>query len=685
MWKKMQHILRDKKIKSSAIFIYVFLATTLSVFAQDLSPVIEVQPGNRVEVGEEVYFSATSTTYPEAHILAKARYEWDFGDGYYHRFDPAVVAITRSGIAVVHYFMKPGDFTVTLKVTIWANWDAVGNPIGEPLSVATTTQRIYVTGEAPMAGFEIQRAPFHNRLAQYLYVQIPEAYRENTTTLKVTLQGAKGYNLVLFSKDILLAEEKVFLDHKPLPEDDYVVVAELLDSIGKRIQGGLWRDKFSKKYSGIPKVGIDENNFFRLNGDLYFPVGPFMTDGPKIENYIVNAGVNMLHTEGYYATHTPTTWSDYLEKAEANALFAIGPGRGDYPIKKEYWSPSAANRWRFNHNPDRMAEYVQLNKNNSSIFSWAWQDEPNLGGRAEKVYPATIAAWAYVAHREDAQHPTYNLLYGYDWSKFFGQLPNTYDYFASPSHFGGKKWIQDAIPFDIYPLQFRFHPTMNFVDMGPYAAYLDALKRLQNNNKDLVPVIPTLLPCNGQPNDNTPVVTEEQVYLEAWMNVINGAKGILWFPFFDQTTIRWPAMKKFADQMKVLTPIVLQAKPDRDVADDANNALNRVDTMIREYEGAIYIFAARITEPEPIEGVLYQGLEPKSITVALTVSGLAGNAVVDVLDEGRQIPISDGRFIDTFAKNAVHIYKVSDGNIKPNTEGQPPKNLRIDEQAGSMR
>ena len=73
-----------------------------------------------VEVGEEVFFSATGTTYPDTAILSKARYEWDFGDGYYLRFDPAVKTTTRSGIAATHYFMKPGDFTVKLTVTVWA-------------------------------------------------------------------------------------------------------------------------------------------------------------------------------------------------------------------------------------------------------------------------------------------------------------------------------------------------------------------------------------------------------------------------------------------------------------------------------------------------------------------------------------------------------------------------------------
>ena len=293
------------------------------------------------------------------------------------------------------------------------------------------------------------------------------------------------------------------------------------------------------------------------------------------------------------------------------------------------------------------------------MFAWAWQDEPNMGGRAQKTYTPTLAAWAYVAHREDPHHPSFDLFYGYDWTRYYGTAPNQYDYLASAPLFGGKKWVQAAIPFDNYPIPFRLHPSMNFTDMGPYAAYLDALDRIHSSNKYLVPVLPAILPCRGQATDTKPPITEEQTYLEAWMNVIHGAKGIIWFPYFDQSVMRWNAMKKFSNQMKTLAPVVLGPEPYRTVTDNANAALNRVDTLIREKDGSIYIFTARVTEPDPIPEAKYQGVEPQSITVNLTVSGLAGNAMAQVVGEGRAILVRDGKFTDIFAKNAVHIYKIT--------------------------
>jgi hypothetical protein len=282
-----------------------------------------------------------------------------------------------------------------------------------------------------------------------------------------------------------------------------------------------------------------------------------------------------------------------------------------------------------------------------------------MGGWPQKVYAPVLAAWGYVCHREDPHHPAFNLFYGYGYTKYYGTAPDIlYDYPASAPFFGGKKWVQDAIAFDIYPINARLHPSLNFNDMGPYSAYLDALDRIQVNNKNLVPCIPTLQPCEETVGDNTPPITTEQVYLEAWMNVIHGARGIIWFPYFDYSSIRWTVMKKFADQMKVLTPVVLGPETARTLTDDANVPLKRVDAMIRENDSTIYVFAARITEPDPISGASYQGIEPGSITVNFIVSGLSGPAVAEVVDESRTVSITNGQFTDTFDKNAVHIYRI---------------------------
>jgi hypothetical protein len=41
------------------------------------------------------------------------------------------------------------------------------------------------------------------------------------------------------------------------------------------------------------------------------------------------------------------------------------------------------------------------------------------------------------------------------------------------------------------------------------------------------------------------------------------------------------------------------------------------------------------------------------------VAGLRGDAQAEVPDEGRTIPIRDGRFADDFAPLAVHLYRIA--------------------------
>jgi len=295
----------------------------------------------------------------------------------------------------------------------------------------------------------------------------------------------------------------VFLDHKTLTQDDYVVIAELMDAERGRIPGGIWRDKFSKRYSGIPKVGIDENNAFRLNGKLFFPIGPFMTDLERIDDFINKAHINMLRTEGWYETHTPTTWNNYLDNAAKKNLVVIGPERGDY------YGPAG---FPFNSNVDRMTEYIQMSKDKPAMFAWIWKNETNLGGRHQQIYLPTLAAWAYVVHREDPQHPASNSFYGNDWTKHYGTGPTINDYIRSAPLFGGKKWLQDFLEFDIYTIAQRLHPSLNFPDMGPYAAYFDAMDRMRSNNKDLVPIEPSIAAGNLNRGETVLIHSSEQVY-----------------------------------------------------------------------------------------------------------------------------------------------------------------------------
>jgi hypothetical protein len=246
----------------------------------------------------------------------------------------------------------------------------------------------------------------------------------------------------------------------------------------------------------------------------------------------------------------------------------------------------------------------------------------NLGGHREKVYLPTVAAWKYIAHEQDANHLSYNIYNGIDWSIGYGTSYQLFDYLGSAMFFGGKKWQQDIVSWDTYPITQQLHNKMNlnqttYPKWGPYGIWLDMIDRSIANNKNITPFIAILQPCAGL----TPmVVSEAQTYMEAWLAVIHGAKGITWFNYFYMnTTGTWTSMLKFARQIEsapgTLTDLgkaILAAPPARTVTDTANplnshNAaydVNRVDTMIRQDSNYIYVITARVTEPVPANSYL---------------------------------------------------------------------------------
>ena len=295
-----------------------------------------------------------------------------------------------------------------------------------------------------------------------------------------------------------------------------------------------------------------------------------------------------------------------------------------------------------------------------AMFAWTWKDEPNLGGGAQKVYTATMAAWYYLSKSLDPAHFVFHWFYGSDWLAHYGTEATLHDWAESKDQMGGKAFVQDAIGFDIYPIYSRGSVSLNKAAAGPYSLYYDAVDRILGHNKYLVPFLPAINPSNrnaGLPDYQTH--TEAQVYNEAWMNIIHGAKGLIWFAKFDNSSIRWPAMTKFYSEMSSLKDLVLGSPGSITVTDNSNEALNRVDHIIRTVDGTTLIVAARMTEPPPDEeaGLLYTGVEPTSITTTFTLSDGSINGDVEVYGEGRTVTATNGVFTDTFSKDDVNLYR----------------------------
>lgn len=851
-------ILATCLIPLTLIIAGLWLAETRATDAQAASalvPNIRARPSSTIHVGQEVLFDALGTVYTDTKMLLQGRYEWDFGDDYVARFGDPYYYSGDGGIAISHFYMRPGVYTVTLTVSVWSRFDSEDNPVGEPTAVATTTTLITVTGQPPklppwpddgtlldmrldgnltdsspsglaatwqggsggfvpgiagqaadltggaaisvtdpgvfsglnqitlsfwakkaltstygylldkpgqfsvrissprtlsvnlitsrgtaratsyfayevdnthwhhyaftydgtavrtfidgkelvtlpysgtvanstsslligrsasdpqvfngyvdevriydhalssddlFTGFDLWHAPFHARIAQYIHAKIPSAvYGNPTHRLWVGIAGSTGYSATLFEKTGLTAEEVFLLRNADLPAGSYTLTAQLRDA-GNTVLDQV-TEYFDKPYNGAPRVGIDENNAFRVNDQPFFPVTPWLLSTGNMALWKANGYINALYAEGYYPTHTIATWTDYLTHAATYQLYAFGPERWfdlGLPLQME---PAHLRHFARNANIEVLTAYVTATRDLPALAAWMWLDEPDLGGRSQRVPPAVLRAWTSASHLSDPQHPVVTNLSGGNYLPYYGPYGTDYDFMNNAFIFGGKRqFTVDAMGFDIYPLEYRLGVNLNNADRGPIDLYAEALDRFVERNYGLIPMFSFIEVCDIRAYRNTPGPTEEQVLMEAWLNVVHGIKGINWFHYFETNTIQYNAMARFTDQVTRLAPVILGPEPDIHISDNANAPANRVDTMVRYHDGYIYVFAVRLTEPDPISGSLYTVVEPATINVNFWLdTAVSGQA--EVVDEARSVTVVGGAFSDTFARNAVHIYKI---------------------------
>lgn len=590
-----------------------------------------------VEIGQMVMFDGSSSFNDDSY--KKAIFNWDFGDGTAFKMDYPWEKAWHAGMNCVHYFMKPGTFKVMLAVT------------DETKTIDTTFHVVTVIGEKPLEGFEIYHAPFHARISQYLYVQIPENNASNQLIVKVTgINQSSGFELELLKKSNLSKEERVLLVNSDLPKGEYVITAELKNSANQRVS--IVKEWLSKPYTGIPKVGINKDNAICINGKPFFPVTPWMLNKELVKSWVDSNYINCLFTEGWYETHTTNTLQDYLDVAKANNVYVIGPGGR--------WEGQSPGYYERNTKVQNLLPYLESCRDHLALLGWMWKDEPNLGGRDQVVPAPAMSAWTEFCHANDPHHPVITNLYGYDYLSYYGDTPQTYfDYLYSEERFGGKKHFAfDVCGFDIYPIDEAVHASLN----GRYvfSEYLDAFDQMNKNNYKLIPMM-AFVEIQDVEEKETPPPTYEQVFLMAWMNVIHGAKGINWFHYFgERPEENLRAMTDFGNDIDKYGKIILSAEPEfRKVATNANVTGNRVDAMLRYQtngtDTTFYIFAARITEPH--ENAVFTAVnEPNSINVTFTVNGLKNQTVYS--DNGDEIQLTNNSFSDTFKKYEVKKYRL---------------------------
>jgi len=612
---------------------------------------INISPGTTAEVGEEVYFDAL---YYANNISDTLQFEWDFGDGY-RLFADADGNPFETGLCVVHYFMSPGTYNVKLTGSAF-NMNTT--PPTRVSLIVKDSITITVTGEAPLTGFELWHAPFHARTAQYLYAIVPEGYTPSQVSARVeSLQGGYSQELTGTTVD---NKQRFLLNNASLPAGNYVVIAELNN--GETVVSRI-REKFSKPYDGAPVVGINENNAFIINGStLFFPIGPFMLNGSNC--ILWNRFSNTLHTEGYYETHTPATWADYIDVGNAQNMMTVGPVR---------WEGFKGTPYTRNSSPESLLLYVQQAKNSTGLLGWCWDDEPQLGGRYTRVPAHVIAGWDYRTRTEDPQHPTAQQYYGFDWLPHYNPLTgeHQYSFMRNAYAFGGKKtFLADFFTHDAYLIEYKEHVSFNYANRGLVDLWLEGLDNFRWNMADLVPLGTFIEPQNVtsfQRMSGTSYLTQwdagptpGDIRTQAWGAIVHGMKYIGYFQFFAPTPAdNISALGELKEAVTALTPVILSEPSSNVMNHNCNSRGNRVDIMVRENGADIYVFAVRVSEPESEWNEVN---EPERITFELN-TGINVPAAYNELDKYRWNYIK----LDATEGQTTFNFTVPEGSITPNS------------------
>ncbi|MFA5061062.1 MAG: LamG-like jellyroll fold domain-containing protein [Candidatus Pacearchaeota archaeon] len=518
--------------------------------------------------------------------------------------------------------------------------------------------------------FELYLANPGTRVSQFIYAQIPLIYQDDR--LSVQVENKAGYRETLVDIQNPKSEEKIFLNNTNLPPGNYTIKAQILrgaDIIEET------NEYFEKAYSGVPKVGIDENNAIRIDGQLFFPITPFALSVYSFEEHDTKNLINSLHSEGFYARcdppspagsgecHDLNTWTDYLDRANAYGWYIIGPATFS----------DVGRIYARNLNTNRINYFIEGTKD-KNVLAWHYIDEPDLYHTEPKFLPAqVIRAWTYLSHKIDPNHPTSVNHAGayYKTSKIGGF--KEYLYKTSESYFGKKTQATDIIGLDYYPIDWagpcRLEPPATCRN-GDYYARVENLTEIIDNIKrethNLVPYMvfienlniadDTSRNCELGESIGTKAPTGEQVTMLSWLSVVHGAKGINWFNHFCSPASLdvEQAMSKFVMQISELTPAVLGPDSQTLITDNSNVKGNRVDIMAKDYNGDIYLFAVRLTEVNDWG----EPAETNTITTTFTIQNFAGGNA-QVYDESRSIAVINNQFSDTFRPNEFHIYRIT--------------------------
>jgi hypothetical protein len=338
----------------------------------------------------------------------------------------------------------------------------------------------------------------------------------------------------------------------------------------------------------------------------YFPIGVWLQGPNKIQEY-KNIGINVF--VGFYGDLDQTSLAQF-----ASASMSLIPTQNNIGLR-------SAQR--------------------TAIKGWLLFDEPDnaqpdgKGGYGRPcIPPSTVIGWY---NDQKANDPTRPVLLNFgrgvakvNWAGR-GSCTGDTSYYQKASAGG------DILAFDVYPISGGY-------PLEDIAKGVSNLRTWSNNQKIIWNYVEAAA-ING-----SAIPTGAQVRSEAWMSIVHGSMGIIYFAhefapkFREDGLFNHPALVQaigtLNSEIKSLAPILNSPT----LSGLQTSSAVPVATMMKQYAGATYVFAT--------------AMRGTATTASFTLPSLVPGTV-EVLNENRTLALSNGKFQDSFAGYGVHIYRIA--------------------------
>jgi hypothetical protein len=290
-------------------------------------------------------------------------------------------------------------------------------------------------------------------------------------------------------------------------------------------------------------------------------------------------------------------------------------------------------------------------RDKSTIIGWHQPDEPDNARRrgarfgwGEPTPPREIIAAYENLKRADPTRPVLlGLGQGVAWDGWYGRgtrnnRPEDYPEYVQ----GG-----DILSYNIYPVNHE-RPEI----AGNLWIVADGVKRLRGWTGDAKPVWNCIETTCIETTGRKP--TPAEVRAQVWMSLIHGSRGLIYFvhqftPTFVEAGLladaeMLAAVTAINREITELAPVLNSLTVTNQVHVRALNSAAPVATMTKQHGQFTYIFAV--------------AMRPLTAEVEFAGANFRNATTVEVIGESRTRPIAQGKFTDTFAPYAVHLYRI---------------------------